>query len=109
MAATRMTAATKFSPVKNRATAKSAGLKSPDALGYATRLIYQVCCLAGSFNFIEEHRDEKLCAAIERRDNAALFNRLLVDFSFQGISNEIAVIPILSEADSLGIPKSPGK
>ena len=93
MAATRTMGAelaAKFSPVKNHAKAKSASLKSPDAAGYATRLIYQVCCLAGSFNLIEDFRDQQLCAAIERRDSSALFNRLLVDFSFQGISNEIA-------------------
>jgi hypothetical protein len=60
------------------------------ALEYATRLIYQVCCFAGSFNLIEEWRDKQLCAAIEKRDNAVLFNRLTVDFSFQGISNETA-------------------
>jgi hypothetical protein len=60
------------------------------ALEYATRLIYQVCCFAGSFSLVEESRDKQLCAAIEKRDSAALFDRLTVHFSFQGISNEIA-------------------
>lgn len=83
---------TKFSPVKNRAGAESAssiGTDSP-ALEYATRLIYEVCCFAGSFNLVEEFADQKLCAAITRHDNAVLFNRLTVAFSYQGISNEIA-------------------
>ena len=93
MVATRMMGAelsTKFSPVKIRAKARSIDLNSPDALSYATRLIYQVCCFAGSFNLLEDFRDQDLCAAIERRDSATLFDRLMVDFSFQGISNEIA-------------------
>jgi hypothetical protein len=70
-------------------TTKTAGRDLP-AIDYATRLIYRVCCFAGSFDLIEEFHDQKLCVAIERRDSAALFDRLMVDFSFQGISNEIA-------------------
>ena len=34
--------------------------------------------------------DQDLCRAIDRHDTAALFDRLLYDFSFQGISDEIA-------------------
>ena len=33
---------------------------------------------------------DALCAAVERHDTAALFDRLIHDFSFQGISDEIA-------------------
>ena len=57
---------------------------------HAVRLIHQVCCFAGSFDLLEEFRDQALCAAIERHDSAALFDRLIHDFSFQGISDEIA-------------------
>jgi hypothetical protein len=39
---------------------------------------------------LEDFRDQALCAAVDRRDSAALFNRLMHDFSFQGISDEIA-------------------
>jgi hypothetical protein len=39
---------------------------------------------------LDEFRDQALCAAVERHDTAALFNRLIHDFSFQGISDEIA-------------------
>jgi hypothetical protein len=56
-----------------RSTNRPAADESP-ALKYATRLIYQVCCLAGSFNLIEEFRDEQLCAAIEKHDSALLFD-----------------------------------
>jgi hypothetical protein len=49
------------------------------SLDYAVHLIHQVCCLAGSFNLIEEFRDQDLCRAIDRHDT-----------SFQGISDEIA-------------------
>jgi len=60
------------------------------AFKYAIRLIHQVCCLAGSFNLIERFADQDLCAAIDRRDTGAVFDRLVVDFSFQGISDEVA-------------------
>ena len=39
---------------------------------------------------VEEFRDQGLSAAVERHDSAALFDRLISDFSFQGISDEIA-------------------
>src|SRR5690242_17688952 len=61
------------------------------ALDHAVRIIHQVCCFAGSFDLIEEFRDDALCAAVELHDTAALFNRLMFDFSFQGISDEIAI------------------
>ena len=80
----------KFSPVKNRAKAKSFSFKSPDALSYATRLIHQVCCLAGSFDLIERFADEDLCAVVDQHDTAALYDRLIYSLSFQGISDEIA-------------------
>jgi hypothetical protein len=60
------------------------------AIDHAVRLIHQVCCFAGSFDLLEEFHDQDLCAAIERHDTAAIFDRLTHDFSFQGISNEIA-------------------
>jgi hypothetical protein len=60
------------------------------ALEHAVRLIRQVCCFAGSFDLVEEFRDHGLCAAVEGHDTATLFDRLIHDFSFQGISDEIA-------------------
>jgi hypothetical protein len=53
------------------------------ALDHAVRLIHQVCCFAGSFDLLDEFRDRDLCGAIERHDSAALFDRLMHDFSFQ--------------------------
>ncbi len=61
-----------------------------DAFDYAVGLIHHVCCLAGAFDLLEEFRDQSLCAAIERHDTGALYDRLMYDFSFQGISDEIA-------------------
>ena len=46
--------------------------------------------MAGSFDLIERFADQDLCTAIDRRDTGALFDRLVVDFSFQGISDETA-------------------
>jgi hypothetical protein len=62
----------------------------PSAIDYATRLIHQVCCFAGPFDLLEDFRGQDLCAAVLRHDNAALFDRLMYEFSFQGISDQIA-------------------
>ena len=63
---------------------------NPDAVDYAVHLVHQVCCLAGTFDLLEEFRDPALAAAVEQHDTGALFDRLIYDFSFQGISDEIA-------------------
>jgi hypothetical protein len=76
--------------VRARSKTRPIDINTP-AADYATRLIHQVCCLAGSFDLLEEFRDQDLNAAIERHDSAALFDRLMHDFSFQGISDEIAI------------------
>jgi len=72
-----------------RSKARPTNLDTP-AIDYAIRLIHQVCCLAGPFDLLEDFRDHALCAAVDRRDSAAFFDRLIHDFSFQGISDEIA-------------------
>ena len=76
--------------VQARSKTKPTGLDIA-AVDHAVRLTHQVCCLAGSFDLLEEFRDPALCAAVERHDTGALFDRLIYDFSFQGISDEIAV------------------
>ena len=65
-------------------------LTDPVAVDYATRLIRQVCCFAGSFDLVEEFRDQDLITAVAQHNTAALFDRLMHDFSFQGISDQIA-------------------
>jgi hypothetical protein len=75
--------------VQPRSTALKNNLETA-AVDHAVRLIHQVCCFAGSFDLLDEFYDRSLCAAVERHDTAALFDRLIHDFSFQGISNEIA-------------------
>ena len=82
----------------------------PPEVEHATRLIHQVCCLAGSFDLIDRFRDEELCAAIRHGDNGVVFDRLTLAFSFQGIADAVALNymhqhgrPALLEiADSLG-------
>ena len=76
--------------VQVRSSAKPIDLDAA-ALDYAIRIIHQVCCFAGSFDLVEDFRDQALCAAVERHDSAALFDRLIHDFSFQGISDQIAI------------------
>jgi hypothetical protein len=74
---------------ESRSTTKPVDLNAV-AIDHAVRLIQQVCCFAGPFDLLGEFRDQALCAAVDRHDTAALFDRLIHDFSFQGISNEIA-------------------
>jgi len=78
------------SQVRARLATKSSGLDSA-AVDHAIRLIHQVCCFAGSFDLVQDFRDQALCTAVERHDTAALFDRLIFDFSFQGISDQIAI------------------
>jgi hypothetical protein len=85
-----MSASRTAGQVEVRSTTKPIDL-NPAALAHALRIIHQVCCFAGSFELLEEFRDQALCAAVERHDTAALFNRLIHDFSFQGIADEIAI------------------
>jgi hypothetical protein len=75
---------------KLRAAAKPT-IPETAALDYAVHLIHQVCCFAGAFDLIQDFNDQTLCAAVERHDTAALFDRLIYLFSFQGISDQIAV------------------
>jgi hypothetical protein len=63
----------------------------PVAIDYAIRVIHQVCCFAGSFDLLEEFRNQDLSAAVKRRDSTVLFDRLMYEFSFQGISDQIAI------------------
>jgi len=77
------------SQVRARLTTKPIDLDTA-AVDHAIRLVRQVCCFAGSFDLVEDFRDQDLSAAVERHDSATLFDRLIFDFSFQGISDEIA-------------------
>jgi hypothetical protein len=63
----------------------------PLGVEHATRLIHQVCCLAGSFDLIDRFRDEELCSAIQHGDSSVVFDRLTLQFSFQGIADAVAL------------------
>jgi hypothetical protein len=64
------------------------------ALDHATRVIYRVCCLAGSANLIDKIRAELdaegIRTAMRKRDTAAVFGWLIAALSYQGISDQIA-------------------
>jgi hypothetical protein len=64
------------------------------ALAHATRLIFQVCRIAGTAAFIDEAglgpEGKDLRKAICSRNTAALFDRLVAALSYQGISDEVA-------------------
>src|SRR4051794_21585159 len=64
------------------------------ALDHATRVIYRVCCLAGSASLIDKIRTDLdgdgVRAAIRNRDTAGVFDWLIAELSYQGISDQIA-------------------
>ena len=68
--------------------------KRTAAIDHAVRVIYRVCCLAGSASLIDNIRAdlhaEGVRAAIRKRDTAAVFDWLMAALSYQGISDQIA-------------------
>jgi hypothetical protein len=64
------------------------------AIDHAVRVIYRVCCLAGSPNLVDTIRAdldaEAVRAAMRKRDTAAVFDWLMSALSYQGISDAIA-------------------
>ena len=66
----------------------------PAAIDHAVRVIYRVCCLAGSANLIDKIRAdlhaEGIRTAIRKHDTAAVFDWLIAALSYQGISDQIA-------------------
>src|SRR4051812_43704495 len=64
------------------------------AIDHAVRVIYRVCCLAGSAGLIDNIRAdldaEGVRTAMRKRYTAAVFDWLIAALSYQGISNQIA-------------------
>jgi hypothetical protein len=64
------------------------------AIDHAVRVIYRVCCLAGSANLIDKIRADLdadgVRPAMRKRDTAAIFDWLIAALSYQGISDRIA-------------------
>ena len=63
-------------------------------LAYAVKIVHSVCCLAGSQSYIDDVRanlsDRGIIRAIRDHDTPALFDWLIEDLSFQGISDAVA-------------------
>ena len=70
--------------------AEEAAKRDPSALAHAVELIFRTCCLAGAPSAIADALDEDGINAIEEHDTAALFNMLVVAFSYQGTSDVVA-------------------
>jgi hypothetical protein len=64
------------------------------AIDHAVRVIYRVCCLAGSASLIDNIRAdlhaEGVRAAMRKRETAGVFEWLIAALSYQGISDQIA-------------------
>jgi hypothetical protein len=67
---------------------------SPQAMAHASKLIFQVCCLAGSFDQITGFRrtatGRQLRKSVALHDTPALFDWLMEILSYQGVSNQAA-------------------
>ena len=63
-------------------------------IDHAVRVIYRVCCLAGSADLVDKIRADLAAdgvrAAIRNRETAAVFDWLIAALSFQGIADQIA-------------------
>jgi hypothetical protein len=63
------------------------------AIDHAARVIYRVCCLAGSTDLIDNIRADLdadgVRAAMKKRDTAAVFDWLIAALSYQGISDRL--------------------
>jgi hypothetical protein len=59
---------------------------------FARHIVHDVCCLAGSalLDDIRTENNASLRSAIARHDTAAIFNWLMVAFSYQGVSDQVA-------------------
>ena len=68
--------------------------KNDPAFAHATRLVFQVCHIAGTAAFVDEAGlgpdGKDLRKAIRNRNTAALFDYLVAALSYQGISDEVA-------------------
>jgi hypothetical protein len=67
---------------------------NPDALSHATRIIYRICCLAGSADLLDiirrELRADGVPRAIRQHDTGVIFDWLAAALSYQGISDKVA-------------------
>jgi len=62
---------------------------------YATKIVHAACCLAGSASYLDDLRDDLgdrgIIRAVRDHDTPALFDWLIEDLSFQGISDAVAL------------------
>ena len=65
-----------------------------DAINHATRIIHQVCCLAGDADLIDQVRRDLMASgvtqAILRGKTPPVFDWLMASLSYQGISDRVA-------------------
>jgi hypothetical protein len=78
----------------SRAVAKKLPAGRSDGYAYAYKIIYAVCCFAGSASFVDDAHDnlvnEGVLGAIEAHNTPVLFDWMVRVFSFQGIADAIA-------------------
>ncbi len=64
-------------------------------IAYAIKIVHSICCLAGSASYINDIRadlgNRGIIHAIRDHDTPALFDWLIQDLSFQGISDAVAL------------------
>ena len=69
-------------------------IRNQAALDHAVRVIYRVCCLAGSASLVDRMRADLdadgVRAAMRKHESAAVFDWLFAALSYQGIADQIA-------------------
>ena len=77
-------------------------------LAYAVTIVHSICCLAGSPSYIDDIRanlrDRGIIRAIRDHDTPALFDWLIEDLSFQGISDAVALGSAVCTGQTLPAP-----
>ena len=85
-----------MAPKQKRAphTGRKSGPSSGSVLARATKLVHEICCVAGDADLIENIRQEgwpkPLARSIERFDTPALFDWLVRVINFAGVSDQAA-------------------
>jgi hypothetical protein len=77
---------------------------NPDALDHATRIIYRICCLAGSADLLDiirrELRADGVTKAIRQHNTGVIFDWLAAALSYQGISDKVAAAYIAAHGSA---------
>lgn len=72
---------------------KFSGYAKDDPIGHAVRIVFPICCVAGSLHLLDADDAEakRLRTAIVTKNSPALFNWLVQSIALQGVSDRAAI------------------